>query len=169
MRLPAGTYYVKVSSSKYSNEDYDLTERDKNYLTISSFVLAKEKIINYLAESDLEYGEQAMLLRCKNPTYNLPDDMHYALMDYLNEREDISREDMENAISNARDHGIGIFAMKPLGGGHLIESGRDALLYAFRLLVRSSWKVLSEEWQKETEQKIREAEQRFRSLREKRE
>ena len=46
---------------------------------------------------------------------------------------------------------------------------RDALLYAFRLLVRSSWKVLSEEWQKETEQKIREAEQRFRSLREKRE
>lgn len=44
--------------------------------------------------------------------------------------QDGSREDMENAISNARDHGIGIFAMKPLGGGHLIESGREALLYA---------------------------------------
>ena len=30
---------------KVIDEDYDLTERDKNYLTISSFVLAKEKII----------------------------------------------------------------------------------------------------------------------------
>ena len=45
--------------------------------------------------------------------------------------QDGSREDMENAISLARDHGTGIFAMKPLGGGHLIESGREALLYAF--------------------------------------
>lgn len=42
---------------------------------------------------------------------------------------------------------------------------RDALHYAFRILVRSSWKVLSEEWQQETEQKVREAEQRFRSIR----
>ena len=32
---------------------------------------------------------------------------------------------------------------------------RDALHYAFRILVRSSWKVLSEEWQQETEQKMR--------------
>lgn len=46
---------------------------------------------------------------------------------------------------------------------------RDALLYAVRILVRSGWKVLSEEWQQETEQKIKEAEQKFRSLREKRE
>lgn len=46
---------------------------------------------------------------------------------------------------------------------------RDALLYAFRLLMRSGWKVLSEEWQQETEQKIKEAEQKFRSLLEKRE
>ena len=44
---------------------------------------------------------------------------------------------------------------------------RDALLYAFRILMRSGWKVLSEEWQQETEQKIKEAEQKFRALREK--
>ena len=44
--------------------------------------------------------------------------------------QDGSREDMENAIRAARDVGIGIFAMKPLGGGHLISSNREALAYA---------------------------------------
>jgi len=44
--------------------------------------------------------------------------------------QDGSREDMENAISNARAAGCGIFAMKPLGGGHLIQSSREALEYA---------------------------------------
>lgn len=44
--------------------------------------------------------------------------------------QDGSREDMENAISHARAHGVGIFAMKPLGGGHLIQSSREALEYA---------------------------------------
>ncbi len=44
--------------------------------------------------------------------------------------QDGSREDMETAILSARQHGIGIFAMKPLGGGHLIASSRAALEYA---------------------------------------
>ena len=44
--------------------------------------------------------------------------------------QDGSREDMEQAIAGARAHGIGIFAMKPLGGGHLIASNREALTYA---------------------------------------
>ena len=44
--------------------------------------------------------------------------------------QDGSREDMESAIRAARDVGIGIFAMKPLGGGHLISSNREALAYA---------------------------------------
>lgn len=44
--------------------------------------------------------------------------------------QDGTREDMESAISAARDRGIGIFAMKPLGGGHLIASNRGALDYA---------------------------------------
>ena len=44
--------------------------------------------------------------------------------------QDGTREDMEAAILEARGHGIGIFAMKPLGGGHLISSSRDALQYA---------------------------------------
>ena len=44
--------------------------------------------------------------------------------------QDGSREAMEAAIRAARDHGIGIFAMKPLGGGHLISDNRAALQYA---------------------------------------
>lgn len=44
--------------------------------------------------------------------------------------QDGSREDMEEAIRIARAHGTGIFAMKPLGGGHLIGGNRAALEYA---------------------------------------
>ncbi len=42
---------------------------------------------------------------------------------------DGSREDMEKAILNAHQAGIGIFAMKPLGGGHLIKNQREAFRY----------------------------------------
>jgi len=44
--------------------------------------------------------------------------------------QDGSREDMEDAIRAARSCGKGIFAMKPLGGGHLISGNRTALEYA---------------------------------------
>ena len=44
--------------------------------------------------------------------------------------QDGSREDMEESIRIARNAGIGIFAMKPLGGGHLIRDNRAALEYA---------------------------------------
>ena len=44
--------------------------------------------------------------------------------------QDGSRADMEASIAHARDFGVGIFAMKPLGGGHLIQSNREAMEYA---------------------------------------
>ncbi len=44
--------------------------------------------------------------------------------------QDGSRKDMESAIAAARERGIGIFAMKPLGGGHLISGSKAALEYA---------------------------------------
>lgn len=44
--------------------------------------------------------------------------------------QDGSREDMERAIAHAREAGCGIFAMKPLGGGHLMQSNREAMEYA---------------------------------------
>lgn len=46
--------------------------------------------------------------------------------------QDGSRQDMESAIAHAREFGIGIFAMKPLGGGHLIQSNREAMEYALQ-------------------------------------
>ena len=46
--------------------------------------------------------------------------------------QDGTREDMETAIAHCREHGIGIFAMKPLGGGHLIQSNREALEWALQ-------------------------------------
>lgn len=46
--------------------------------------------------------------------------------------QDGSREEMEQAIAAARARGIGIFAMKPLGGGHLISGSRAALEYALK-------------------------------------
>ena len=44
--------------------------------------------------------------------------------------QDGAREDMEAAITSARAAGIGRFAMKPLGGGHLIGDNSAALRYA---------------------------------------
>lgn len=44
--------------------------------------------------------------------------------------QDGTREDMEEAIRAARAAGSGIFAMKPLGGGHLIGENFAALEYA---------------------------------------
>ena len=44
--------------------------------------------------------------------------------------QDGTRQDMEDAIRAARDFGIGIFAMKALGGGHLIGSNQAAFDYA---------------------------------------
>lgn len=44
--------------------------------------------------------------------------------------QDGTRADMEDAIAGLRARGVGIFAMKPLGGGHLIGDNRRALEYA---------------------------------------
>ena len=49
--------------------------------------------------------------------------------------QDGAREDMEKYIIDARANGRGIFAMKPLGGGHLISSSYDALKY----LIDAPW------------------------------
>ena len=46
--------------------------------------------------------------------------------------QDGSRQDMEAAIAHLRAHGVGILGMKPLGGGHLIQSNREALEWALQ-------------------------------------
>ena len=42
---------------------------------------------------------------------------------------DGTREEMEQAVSRAHSAGIGIFAMKPLGGGHLLKDPAEAFNY----------------------------------------
>ena len=51
---------------------------------------------------------------------------------------DGAREDMERACSEAHAKGAGIYTMKSLGGGHLIERREEALSYAFALPFVSS-------------------------------
>ncbi len=46
---------------------------------------------------------------------------------------DGTRADMEQAIQEAHSRGIGVFSMKPLGGGNLFRSAQDCLRYAFSL------------------------------------
>lgn len=46
---------------------------------------------------------------------------------------DGTRDEMAAAIGRAHQAGIGIFAMKPLGGGHLIQSQKAAFDYLFSL------------------------------------
>lgn len=46
---------------------------------------------------------------------------------------DGSRADMEMAIKEAHQYGLGIYGMKPLGGGNLWHRAREALEYAFNL------------------------------------
>ncbi len=46
---------------------------------------------------------------------------------------DGTRADMEQAIQRAHSRGVGIFSMKPLGGGNLFRSAQDCLQYAFSL------------------------------------
>lgn len=46
---------------------------------------------------------------------------------------DGTREEMETAVQEAHNSGIGIFLMKALGGGNLFHSAEDCLKYAFGL------------------------------------
>ncbi len=46
---------------------------------------------------------------------------------------DGSREEMEAAILNASQQGIGVYGMKALGGGHLIGQRKDAIKYALNV------------------------------------
>jgi len=46
---------------------------------------------------------------------------------------DGTRAQMEQAVRQAHDRGIGVFSMKPLGGGNLFRSAEECLQYAFSL------------------------------------
>ncbi len=70
-------------------------EKDENGKTVSGSV--KKQVVNYLAESDLEHGVQALLLKCNG--YKIDDDMSYALIDYLKQNNNVSYEDKVSILT----------------------------------------------------------------------
>ena len=96
-----------------------------------------EEALEYLAEQKAQghigaVGVSTHFVACVKaaPRFPMIDVIHPLINAEGIGIQDGTREDMEAAIAAAREHGIGIFAMKPLGGGHLISGSRAALEYA---------------------------------------
>jgi len=79
------------SYKTYSSELYDIkADKDENGKSISGS--RKEKVIDYINNSDLDYYERLILFKSE---YNADDTYNNEIIDYLNGREDISYEEME--------------------------------------------------------------------------
>lgn len=96
-----------------------------------------EEALNYLAEKREKghigaVGVSTHFIRCVRATARFP--QIQVVHPLINRAgigiQDGSREEMEDAIRTIRTRGIGVFAMKPLGGGHLMSDNRAALEYA---------------------------------------
>ena len=78
----------------YSSELYEIkADKDKNGNSISGS--RKEKVIEYINNLDIDYGEKIILFKNE---YNADDTYNYDIIDYLNSREDISYEQMETIL-----------------------------------------------------------------------
>jgi len=96
-----------------------------------------EEALNYLAEQKAAghigaIGVSTHFVACAlaAPRFPMIDVIHPLINLAGIGIQDGSREDMERAIRLARERCIGVFAMKPLGGGHLIANNAEALRYA---------------------------------------
>ncbi len=96
-----------------------------------------EEALNYLAEQREKgyigaVGVSTHFIRCVRATARFP--QIQVVHPLINRAgigiQDGSREEMEDAIRPIRARGVGVFAMKPLGGGHLMSDNRAALEYA---------------------------------------
>lgn len=96
-----------------------------------------EEALNYLAEQREKghigaVGVSTHFIRCVRATTRFP--QIQVVHPLINRAgigiQDGSREEMEDAIRTIRARGVGVFAMKPLGGGHLMSDNRAALEYA---------------------------------------
>ena len=104
-----------------------------------------EEALNYLAEQKARghigaVGVSTHFSGCVRavPRFPMIDVIHPLINAAGIGIQDGTREDMEDAIRAARDFDLGVFAMKPLGGGHLIGSNRAALEYALNSLLLDS-------------------------------
>ena len=78
----------------YTSELYDIrADKDENGDAIVGS--AKEKKIDYINGLDLDYGQKIILFKS---LYNADDTYNYDIINYLNEREDISYEQMETIL-----------------------------------------------------------------------
>lgn len=55
----------------------------------------KKKVIKYINSLDIDYGQKLILFRSE---YNQDDSYNYEIVEYLNEREDITRSEMESIL-----------------------------------------------------------------------
>ncbi|MGN0732975.1 MAG: hypothetical protein ACI4LC_02235 [Emergencia sp.] len=69
-------------------------DKDEDGKTISGS--KKEKVIDYLNKSDFDYAEKLIIFESEG--YKLTDDEHLEVIDYLNNREDVSYEQMEDIL-----------------------------------------------------------------------
>ena len=82
------------SWKSYSSELYDIkADKDSDGKSINGS--RKEKVINWLNEQDLEYGERLILFKSE---YKADDTYNYDIIDYLNSRDDISYKEMETIL-----------------------------------------------------------------------
>ena len=75
----------------YSSELYDIkADKDESGKSITGS--RKEKVIDYINNLDADYGEKIILFKSE---YKADDTYNYEIIDYLNNRDDISYEEME--------------------------------------------------------------------------
>ena len=85
------TYY------QYKNELYDLkADKDEDGKSISGS--KKEKVVEYINNMDLEYGQKIILFRSMYDSKADRESYNADIVEYLNSREDISYEDMETIL-----------------------------------------------------------------------
>jgi hypothetical protein len=83
-----------VTYRKYASDLYDIkADKDEDGKSISGS--RKEKVIDYVNNLDIEYGARLILFKSE---YNADDTYNYDIIDYLNNRQDISYEEMETIL-----------------------------------------------------------------------
>ena len=79
-----------VTYRKYTGELYDIkADKDEDGKSITGS--RKEKVIDYINNLDIDYGERLILFKSE---YNADDTYNEEIIDYLNNREDISYDEM---------------------------------------------------------------------------
>ena len=79
---------------RYTSEMYDIkADKDEDGKSISGS--RKEKVIEYVNNLDIDYGARLILFKSE---YNADDTYNYDIIDYLNNRQDISYEEMETIL-----------------------------------------------------------------------